>query len=57
MAVRAGAEPLKPPPARRRIVDEYLDHLRVERGLSVNTLVAYGRDLARLAAFSARRPG
>ena len=27
---------------------EYLDHLRVERGLAPRTLVAYGRDMARL---------
>jgi integrase/recombinase XerD len=30
---------------------EYLNHLRVERGLSQNTLVAYGRDLGRLESF------
>ena len=34
------------------MVREYLDHLRVERGLATNTLVAYGRDLARLSAFA-----
>jgi integrase/recombinase XerD len=32
---------------------QYLDHLRVERGLSPNTLEAYGRDVARLNAFAA----
>ena len=32
---------------------QYLDHLRVERGLSPNTLEAYGRDVARLVAFAA----
>jgi integrase/recombinase XerD len=37
------------------IVDEYLDHLRVERALAENTLVAYGRDLRRLAAYADRR--
>jgi integrase/recombinase XerD len=37
------------------IVGEYLDHLKVERALSANTLAAYGRDLERLAAFAARR--
>ncbi len=31
-----------------RAVDLFLDHLKVERGLSANTLDAYGRDLARL---------
>lgn len=33
----------------------YLDHLRVERGLAINTLAAYERDLARLRAFAQRR--
>ena len=37
------------------LVDLYLDVLRVERGLSVNTLSAYGRDLGRFAAFCAER--
>jgi integrase/recombinase XerD len=32
-------------------VDQYLDSLRVERGLSRNTLAAYARDLARFQAF------
>ena len=31
-------------------VDAYLDHLRVERALSPNTLAAYGSDLAKLVA-------
>src|SRR5262249_38661593 len=34
---------------------EYLDHLRVERGLSRNTILAYGHDLARLEAFALDR--
>jgi integrase/recombinase XerD len=34
---------------------EYLDHLRIERGLAEGTLVAYGRDFARLAAYARRR--
>jgi integrase/recombinase XerD len=33
-------------------VDAYLDHLRVERALSANTLEAYGRDLAMFAEFA-----
>jgi integrase/recombinase XerD len=31
---------------------DYLDHLRVERGLSENTLEAYGRDLGKLLEFA-----
>jgi integrase/recombinase XerD len=34
---------------------EYLDHLRVERGLAENSLLAYGRDVARLRRFAAGR--
>ncbi|WP_036923149.1 site-specific tyrosine recombinase XerD [Propionicicella superfundia] len=33
----------------------FLDHLTVERGLARNTLLAYGRDLARYAEFCAAR--
>src|SRR5207247_10540859 len=29
-------------------IQEYLDHLRVERGLAENSIIAYGHDLARL---------
>ncbi|HEY8231517.1 MAG: site-specific tyrosine recombinase XerD [Vicinamibacterales bacterium] len=36
-------------------VTAWLDHLRVERGLANNTLVAYTRDLAALASFAAGR--
>jgi integrase/recombinase XerD len=36
------------------VIREYLDHLRVERALADNTLLAYGRDLVRLAAFAER---
>ena len=32
-------------------LDRYMDHLAVERGLSVNTLAAYRRDLDRYVAF------
>jgi integrase/recombinase XerD len=38
-----------------RLPLEYLDHLRVERGLAGNTLAAYGHDLARLQAFAQHR--
>lgn len=34
-------------------IDEYIYHLRVERGSSGNTIEAYGRDLAEYAAFLA----
>jgi integrase/recombinase XerD len=37
------------------IAGTYLDHLRVERGLSASTIDGYGRDIARLAAFAAAR--
>ncbi|HSB62336.1 MAG TPA: site-specific integrase, partial [Vicinamibacteria bacterium] len=33
-------------------MQEYLDHLRVERGLAPNTLLAYAHDLSRLALFA-----
>ena len=33
------------------VIQEYIDYCRVEKGLSVNTLSAYRRDLRRLAAF------
>jgi integrase/recombinase XerD len=36
-------------------VQQFLDHLRVERELSVATLAAYGHDLAALAGFLAAR--
>ena len=35
--------------------DAYLAHVRVERGLSANTIAAYRRDLARYAAFLGSR--
>ena len=60
MAIRAGAEPLKRRPApapdgRPGILEEYLSHLRVERGLAENTLVAYASDFARLGAYAGGR--
>ena len=36
-------------------VDTFLDHLKVERGLSVHTLDGYSRDLARLGTFLSDR--
>jgi integrase/recombinase XerD len=38
-----------------RVIDGYLDHLRVERALSQNTLSAYATDLAKLARFAEER--
>lgn len=36
-------------------VDTFLDHLKVERGLSIHTLDGYSRDLARLGTFLSQR--
>ncbi|PMC75865.1 MULTISPECIES: site-specific tyrosine recombinase XerD [unclassified Brachybacterium] len=47
---RTGASSGPPDPLRpldRRLLEQYLGHLRVERGLSDNTLAAYRRDLTR----------
>jgi integrase/recombinase XerD len=46
-------DPLRP--GDRRILEQYLSHLRVERGLAENTLAAYRRDLRRYLASLARR--
>lgn len=37
------------------VVAEYLDHLRVERGLAENTLLAYSHDLGRLTAYARKK--
>lgn len=42
-------------PALPSAIREYLDHARVEKGLSANTLAAYERDLKRLAEFAAKQ--
>ncbi len=36
-------------------IDDFIQHLTVERGLARNTLVAYGDDLTRFVAFAAER--
>lgn len=46
-------DPLRP--GDRRILEQYLGHLRIERGLSENTMAAYRRDLRRYLADLARR--
>jgi integrase/recombinase XerD len=43
------------PPAVVRVMEAYLDHLAVERGLARNTLAAYRRDLTRYTGFVAAR--
>lgn len=39
------------------LIDEYLNHLTVEKGASRNTIDGYGRDLSRYAAFLGREAG
>lgn len=39
----------------RALIERFADHLAMERGLSPNTLAAYGRDLSRFAGFLERR--
>jgi len=56
----ANCAPIHPWPKIRVVdnhtaVDLYLDHLRVERGLSQNTLFAYAHDLSGLIAFAEQR--
>lgn len=43
------------PSAVVRVMEAYLDHLAVERGLARNTLAAYRRDLTRYTGFLANR--
>jgi integrase/recombinase XerD len=52
--VTAGSVP-EPDPTRARmpLLGRYLDHLRAERGLARNTVVAYRRDLSRYADYLA----
>lgn len=41
-----------PAPRLSELIDGFLAHLRAERGLSGNTIEAYGRDLSKFAAFA-----
>ena len=50
MTPGGGPPPAEDPslrPGDRRVLEQYLSHLRIERGLSPNTLAAYRRDLQR----------
>lgn len=54
MAPPAAGRPAPPPDPD---VQEFLDYVRFERGMSINTVSAYGRDLVRFAAFLAESGG
>lgn len=57
MTPRGGPNPPGEPslrPGDRRILEQYLSHLRIERGLAANTLAAYRRDLERYLRHLAR---
>ena len=59
MTAHATERPPPQPPI-DPLVRDFLDYVRYERGLSPNTVVAYGRDLARFAEFlsaTGPRPG
>jgi integrase/recombinase XerC len=43
------------PPSDARAIERFVQHLRLERGLSAHTVAAYRRDVTQLAVFLARR--
>ncbi|HJV98367.1 MAG TPA: site-specific tyrosine recombinase XerD [Arthrobacter sp.] len=47
------AQPVRPRTAIDHAITEYLQHMGVERGLAINTLAAYRRDLTRYAGYLA----
>src|SRR5947209_190215 len=55
MALRSRAESIAARQNGETVIADYLDHLRVERGLADNSLVAYGHDLSRLAGYARAR--
>ena len=44
---------IRPGPLLRALADDFLEHVRDERGLASNTVAAYGRDLDRFVSFLA----
>jgi integrase/recombinase XerD len=54
--VQGGPPPRRPAPAGPLAdVERFLDHIRLERGLSANTVAAYGADLRRFAQWMGER--
>ena len=49
------ASPHELPPDQVRLIEDFRDHLRLERNLSPNTVGAYQRDLTQLAVFLGRQ--
>jgi integrase/recombinase XerC len=49
------ASPHEIPPDQAHLIEDFCDHLRLERNLSPNTVAAYRRDLGQLAVFLVRQ--